>query len=347
MNSAGSGLALARSYWSDVVRPLLDHYAPETPRAAARIGSGSDVLGLDDQTSRDHDWGLRLQVFVPDESRAAIRELLLAQLPDTFAGHPTKLVFTGQSEPALALDVLSVAPFAQTMLGFNPLHQATVADWLSVTGQVGLEITGGEVFEDTSGELTSLRSRLTWYPHDVWRYVIACDWQRIDEELPLMQRAGQRGDDLGSRVIAARLVDTAMHLGFLLSRTWAPYPKWRGTLFTQLPLPPQIALELNAVLTTTDWRARGQHLADALERLAGQQRNCGLSTSTPACVPFWDRPFVCVNQAMVPALLGPIRDPLVRRLAPGLGSIEQRSDNVSLLLDADARRHVVSIRPGG
>ena len=72
-----------------------------------------------------------------------------------------------------------------------------------MTGQAALEITAGAVFVDETGELTRLRDALEWYPDDLWRHVIACDWQRLDQELPLMSRAGERGDDLGSRVVAA------------------------------------------------------------------------------------------------------------------------------------------------
>lgn len=50
-----NGINLARVYWRRVVRPVLDEHRPAVSRAAARIGSGSDVLGLNDQMSRDHD----------------------------------------------------------------------------------------------------------------------------------------------------------------------------------------------------------------------------------------------------------------------------------------------------
>ncbi len=51
-----------------------------------------------------------------------------------------------------------------------------------------------------------------------------------------MGRAADRGDELGLRNIAARLVDITMHLAFVLSRRWAPYSKWRGTMSRSLAL---------------------------------------------------------------------------------------------------------------
>src|SRR5690606_29905564 len=75
-----------------------------------------------------------------------------------------------------------------------------------------------------------------WYPHDVWLHVLAADWVRVEQELPFVGRTGQRGDDLGSRLIAARLVATLVRLAFLVERCWPPYPKWAGTLFARLPV---------------------------------------------------------------------------------------------------------------
>lgn len=222
-----------------------------------------------------------------------------------------------------------------------------------MTGQAALEITAGEVFRDDTGDLTALRDALTWYPDDVWRYVIACDWQRIDQELPLMQRAGHRGDDLGSRVIAARLVDVAVHLAFVLCRRWMPYAKWRGTLFAQLSLAPRLAPALSRALAVDDWQERGASLAAALEALGDQQGRLGIPSASPACVPFWDRPYVQTDPGMVARIIDSIRDPGVRDLPSGLGSIEQRSDNVDLLMSPAHRRaafgiataaHPVSVR---
>ena len=59
-----AGIPLSRDYYESVVAPLLARHAPGLEHAAARLGSGSDVLGYDDAQSRDHDWGLRLTLLV-------------------------------------------------------------------------------------------------------------------------------------------------------------------------------------------------------------------------------------------------------------------------------------------
>lgn len=340
----GNGIELSRAYWTEVVRPILDEHRPGLTRSAARVGTGSDVLGLDDEMSRDHDWGLRLQVFVADSETADVRALVHDHLPDEFAGLPTRFAFSGQDAPESAVQVGSVGELVADRLGFDPRLGATPYDWLSVTGQAALEVTAGEVFEDSSSELSSVRESLGWYPDDVWRYVVACDWRRLDQELPLMGRAADRGDELGSRIIAARLVDIAMHLTFLLCRRWAPYSKWRGTVFTRLPVPPGLADSLPDALVAVDHRVRTDRLLTALEALATLQGEVGLPSLDPVTVPFFDRPYAQVDPRLVPLLLDGITDPTVRGLRPGLGSIEQRTDNVDLLTSVHYRR--ASVLPG-
>ena len=342
-----NGIGLARSYWVQMVRPLLDLELPSVPRIAARIGSGSDVLGLDDEMSRDHDWGLRLQLLVPSTARSRVEDVLTRQLPSEFVGHPTRLRFSGQDSSSLTVEVDILDSLIESRLGFDPRVGGSALDWLSLTGQAVLEFTSGEVLEDSEGQLTALRSALTWYPEDVWRYVVASAWRCIDQELPLMGRAGERGDDLGSRVIAARLVDVALHLGFLVCRRWAPYSKWRGTVFAQLPLPSQVTGHLASVLDAPAWPERGEQVLRAVELLAEQQARAGLPTVAPVCTQFWDRPFLHVNPALVPAIHDSISDPTVRALPVGLGSIEQRSDNVDLLVHAARRRAAVGAVSGG
>ncbi|WP_255447263.1 hypothetical protein [Schumannella soli] len=89
-----SGTQLAAACAHEIVGPLLDEAFPGMPIALARLGSGSDVLGLDDLRSRDHDWGLRLAVVAPPEAVDEVDARLERALPATFRGHPVRFPVT-------------------------------------------------------------------------------------------------------------------------------------------------------------------------------------------------------------------------------------------------------------
>lgn len=343
-----TGLELARTYFTDVIAPILSTRFPDLPFAAGRLGTGSDVIGLDDAMSRDHDWGLRLSLFVPDGAVEEVAAGIERALPESFRGHPTRFAFTGETQARHHVDVSSVPSFLESRLGFDPRPGADgrgadgrgmgLRDWLSVSGQAALEVVAGPVFVDHSGELTTARRALDWYPDDVWRYVLACDWARIAQELPLMGRAAEAGDETGSRVIAARVAQIVMHLGFLLERRWPPYPKWLGTVFRTLPSGARLADAVGAIVCGTSLTDRQNAVAGALGTLLDRQNGLGLTAVRPATVPFWDRPYLHPNPEIVRQLVAPIADPEVRALRPGLGSVEQVTDNVDLLMDPGARR---------
>lgn len=336
-----SGSALARRYFFDVVSPILAERFPGLRWAAGRLGSGSDVLGLDDEVSRDHDWGLRLSLFVPGDAIAEVDEDLQHLLPEAYSGFPVRFAFTGQAAPRHHVEVSSVPRFLDDRLGFDPRAEASVHHWLSLTGQAALEVVAGPVFADTAGELTAARAALAWYPDDVWRYVVACDWMRLAQELPLMDRAADVGDEIGSRVIAARLAGIAMHLAFMLERQWPPYAKWLGSSFGRLGCARDVGRALDEVLAARG-TARQLSIAVALEHLLGRQNALGLTDVTGATVPFWDRPHIHPNPRIVEQLRDGITDPEVRALRPGRGSAEQRTDNVDILVDARARAALVA-----
>jgi hypothetical protein len=108
-----------------------------------------------------------------------------------------------------------------------------------------------------------------------------------------------------------------------------------------LALPTDLGHALHDVLTANNRLGRSDRLVAALTELATIQRATGLPSADPACVPFWDRPYVQVDQELVPRLLNSMSDPAVRALPVGLSSIEQRTDDVDLLVHAHLRRATV------
>jgi hypothetical protein len=338
MKDMAEGIRLAHGYYKDVVAPLLRARWPRLPHAAARLGSGSDVLGLDDETSRDHDWGLRLTLLVDAERVDAVSSYLEERLPCAYAGLPTRFATTWDPTVRQRVEVATAEAFITARLGLDASGALTSVDWLCLTGQALLEVTAGQVFTDSLGTLTRQRRKLAWYPDDVWRYVTAADWIRLGEDLPLLGRAGHRGDDLGSRVICGRVVNTAIHLAFLLSRRWPPYPKWTGTMVNRLPVAGDLVPVLTAALTAERWGERQEAVARALAVLHRAQRATDLPTSegTPT-EPFFNRPFLSVRACVPDLLRQAVSDPLLRALPPGVGSVEQWVDNVRVLKSAPDR----------
>jgi hypothetical protein len=145
------GAGLARAFYTDVVGPLLTRAVPGLRYAAARLGSGSDVLGLDDAMSRDHDWGCRLTLLVDEDTSdqvERISRMLEERLPERFGDFPVRFPVTGDSSVTHRVQVATVADFTASRLGVDPTEGLSVLDWLSLTGQSVLEVTAGPVFTD-------------------------------------------------------------------------------------------------------------------------------------------------------------------------------------------------------
>jgi Domain of unknown function (DUF4037) len=331
-----SGTELARRFHAEAVAPVLARESPRLRYAAGRLGSGSDVLGLDDATSRDHDWGCRLTVLVDSADAAAVpqvREQLERSLPDTWRGYPVRFATTWDDAVSHRVEVAAVGDFARDRLGLDPLGGLSTVDWLLVTGQGVLEVTAGPVFTDQTSELTRLREILRWYPDDVDRYVLAAGWLQVSYRLPMHGRAADRGDDAGSRVIAGAIAASLMRLALLAHRRWAPYEKWLGTAVLGLPEGPALAGWLSQTVTAARWPDREAAMATAAGLIAAAQRDRGVPADQEAPVlrQYWDRPYRHVDPEVFRGLREAISDPGLARLPAELGAAEQWVSDVETL----------------
>ncbi|GAA0497488.1 hypothetical protein Ade02nite_54200 [Paractinoplanes deccanensis] len=336
------GVQLARHYYFEAVRPLLGGL----PHAAARLGPGSDVLGFDTARSTDHDWGPRLELFV--DHPGDLRDMLTRRLPKSIRGWPTHFVPPGARVRSMQptdgpvdhyIQILSFPAWSRDLLGFTPTGDVRPLDWLGAPWQRFAEFTGGAVFHDPDRLLTTARARLTWYPPDLWRYVLACQWRRIDQEEPFPARAAEAGDELGARVLTARLCRDVARLLLLQQRRWPPYSKWLTRA-----LPPGPATDsLLAALHATTTRDRENALCTALEHAATRQNELGLSAEQPPIRrEFFDRGYAVIGAARyADALRDAITDPALRAL-PFTGCADQIIDNTEVLVDAHLTRAVVA-----
>ena len=322
------GTELARSYYSEIVAPLVG-----VPHAAAHVGWGSDVLGYDDERSTDHGWGPKVHVFVDAGLVDEVRDAVERGLPDEFRGWPTR--YGWDDVPAQHhVVVAELGAWLLERLGLDPRLGMGPADWLALPQQLLLEVTRGAVFHDPSGELAAVRGALAWYPQDVWLWLLACAWRRLDQEEPFVGRAAEVGDELGSRVLAARLARDLVRLCFLLERTYAPYSKWLGTAFARLDAHDEVGPALERALVATAHSAREDALVEAALAVARRHNASGLTHEVEAeARPFHGRPFrVLGSGRFVDACLARVEDAFLRSL-PLVGAVDQWADSTDVLSD--------------
>ena len=354
------GLQLSESYYWEAVRPILETHFPNLSHTAALIGWGSDVLGFDTPISRDHLWGPRMVFFLPvqnfREVQNALDQALRQNLPLTFRGYSTHFgapdeedggvrsrVDIDHGPVAHLIEITTIQDFWQRELGVSPYQDPSPLDWLTFQEHRLLTLTGGKVFFDSLG-LETVRRRFSYYPRDVWYYQLAAQWALISQEEAFVGRTHQVGDELGSRLIAARLVERFVHLCFLMEKRYAPYSKWLGAAFQRLKCYPQLGPLLENLLAAGTYAGREDGLAQVYTLLAAAHNDLGITppletrtrtysawhnlrTGVDDLVredPRNTRPFpVVFGNRFTGAILKQIQDPAVLSLIGTFGSVNQ------------------------
>jgi hypothetical protein len=333
------GQELSRRFYREVVGPLVGPW----PHGAALLGWGSDVLGYDTERSIDHGWGPRLQLFVRDADQVAVSRAVESSLPDWFEGRPVRFGWDGMA-PRHWVGVSSLPDWLSGQLGVDASRELATRDWLLMPQQLILEVVRGAVYADPTGELTAARSRLAWYPNDVWLWLMASAWHRIGQEEHLVGRAAEVGDELGSRLVAGRLVRDVVRLSFLQERAYCPYLKWLGTAFRELDAYAELAPILNRVLAAGDYPAREGALIAAYEVVARRHNALGVADAVdPAARTFHDRPFrVLLADRVAQACRAAVADTWLRAL-PLIGSVDQVCDSTDVLSSSSRPRALASL----
>lgn len=341
------GLQLSQHFYDECVQPLLAKHFPTLRYSAARIGHGSDVLGFDTAQSMDHDWGLKLMLFLEPDAlttqRDEIDHCLRTNLPYSFRGFTTNFGTnddgTTRWEPIDAgpvnhgITFHSVDGYFEKWLNINPNSDFKPVDWLTTPQQILRSLTAGSVFSDGLQQLEPIRTKLAYYPHDVWLYMMANQWRRIAQEEAFMGRCGQAGDELGSRLVAQRLVMDIMWLCFLLERVYAPYTKWFGSAFAALSCASILTEIFHQILNAQTWPEREVPLTVAYKIMAQMHNDLEvtdpLSTATSL---YHKRPFQVIHaDRFVDALYAKIEDADVLALPRHLGSVDQFVDSTDVL----------------
>jgi Domain of unknown function (DUF4037) len=196
---------------------------------------GSDVLGGDDDVSRDHDWGPQFDLFLSAEDFAAfgleLSSAMNAAAPNPWRGY--RLAGAGD----VSVRVESVPGWFRKYLLIEKPSRAA-ADWPPSIAESALYfVRHGEIWVDGTGELTAWRAALHEYPEELLRKRLAEECFRVWQhgEYNFVQRMARRRDPIAIAVCLGEFVTGVMRIVLLMSRDFTPYWKWLAFEFRKRP----------------------------------------------------------------------------------------------------------------
>lgn len=277
------GKDLCRGFFTQIAKPILDREFPNLVYTAGLLGYGSDVLGYDDPVSTDHMWGPRFYLFLKEEDRALkprLLEAFSAQFPQTYRGYNVNFSAPdpndngirhaspssdGKVDPLVFL--YTVDEYLDFYLGTHDLENISDVEWLSFSENRLLTLAVGEFYVDGLHVAQRLQS-ISYYPKNVWLYLIASNWYLAAEEQAFVKRCATTGDEIGSILVCSRIAERLMRLAFLYCKEYAPYSKWFGTAFQKLPIPQEIKEAIFQAVKASSISQREEQLVLAQHLLA-------------------------------------------------------------------------------
>jgi hypothetical protein len=118
---------------------------------------------------------------------------------------------------------------------------------------------------------------LSYYPEDVLRFLLTCEWNAVGGAWFPIGRMGSRGDRLGLRIQAAQAAHHLMRIAFMVCKRYFTYRKWFGTLFKGLPLAGALEPVLMELMAEDDWRRVEERIGQAASILLQRQNELGIA----------------------------------------------------------------------
>jgi hypothetical protein len=284
------GLELAEQYFFAVGAPMIREKFPdyEGKIAAGLVGMGSECFGLDDEISRDHDWGPTFCLWLTEADYGVIGNSLQAEfdsLPKTFAGFgPREESAWGRGRSG----TFEIGQFYKQFIGFDRPPQS-LREWRIIPEANLATATNGRIFSDPLGEFTAFRNQLIgFYPEDIRLKKIASRCMTIAQAGQYNYlRCVRRREYVAAAWHEAKFVSDLISLVFLLNRQYRPFPKWMHRAMQGLPVLGRALYDLLLELVTinegttgqTRYEEKGRLMEEMCQLVIKELRQEGLSDS--------------------------------------------------------------------
>ncbi|PRX29259.1 uncharacterized protein DUF4037 [Orenia metallireducens] len=243
------GLELAEKFFNQVVSKLIEDNFPflKNNYAGGLLGYGSDILGHDDELSKDHEWGPRCNIWLSNDDynkyAEDISKMLDEKLPKKFLGYSTRYVLDKELGAFVSTDDLEDSIHhvgISTVSRYLKIQHEIEKDfslyqWLCIPEQKLLELTRGKIFYDPVGDITRVRKEFEYLPDEIWKFKMLYAWSSLND-LDIVWVCSVRDEMLSSRLVVSKIIERIVRLTFLLNRKYYPGTmKWFSREFYNLP----------------------------------------------------------------------------------------------------------------
>ena len=271
---SASIIDISHDFFEQIVKPVLQEKFPaEAAETAFGVfGHGSEALKLDDEYSRDHHWGIRIDALMPvdvfQNKREELMRVVGESVPHTFQG--IELGESTRAGAGLAPDNLEA--FLSRTIGIDHPPE-TYEEWLNLPEEDIIHIINGEVWHDPNGRFTAIREKLQQYYPEPVRLRRLAHWCRYFSGMGTyaLKRALLRDNEYFAAVAFGKTIRWGIQMAFMLDKQYYPYDKWIMAFFKRLPrlYEPLYPIVDEAVKLTTSWERKYEllnQMADILDQ---------------------------------------------------------------------------------
>ena len=111
-------------------------------------------------------------------------------------------------------------------------------DWRMIPEKFLATATNGEVFLDNLGKFSKIRNELkNYFPEDIRLKKIAARCMKMAQSGQYnYYRCMRRGEIIAARLAESEFISEAIHMIFLLNKTYKPFYKWMAKKMKELPI---------------------------------------------------------------------------------------------------------------
>lgn len=231
-----NGIDLSKKYFYDIAYPIFKKNCPEILDISSigLVGEGSECFGLDDDISKDHDFGPGFCIWLRDDDVKIYKnkiESLLEKMPKEFLGY--KRIDSKIVDKRVGL--FSVEDFYEKYTSARKFPIDDI-DFLKIPESFLATVTNGEIFLDNCKLFSAYRKYLLdFYPEDVLRKKLAAYlFQMAQAGQYNLKRSLDRSDISAAFFAKAEFMEALFGVLFLFAKVYMPYYKLRYKRLVQI-----------------------------------------------------------------------------------------------------------------